>query len=305
MADPTWILGLAGVAAFAVMLLLLGFRQMRTSALANLDVEDLVLLRGDERRKAEGVGPLQLLAQKLVPSIRRLLTEKQLVQLQKRIDEAGRPDGLTLNGFLERIAIWCIIISPALVLFALQGDFLMVLLCVTVPMVLPLSWLAGQQRKRRERIDRDLPDFLDVLAVTVTAGVGFRASLRRVADHFPGALGDEITLTLQQIETGASTRQAFTDLRHRSTSESVSQFVSALLQSQELGAPLAEALTQIALDMRRDSAQRQRRKAAQVSPRVSLVTSLVLLPGAMILILVGIYLGSDIDFSQLLGGGDL
>lgn len=292
-------IGAGGLAALAILLFLAGYRQMRTSAMDRLNVDDLVLLKGEERRRAEGEGPLTKLAGSLVPALRRLLTEKQLQSLQRRIDEAGRPDGLTVDGFLRRTATWCIIISPAALLFLAQAEILLVLLCVVVPIILPLSWLAGAQRKRRETIDRDLPDFLDVLAVTVSAGVGFRQSLAQVSERFEGPLSSEVTLTLRQIENGASTRQAFTDLRKRSTSEPVGQFVSALLQSQELGSPLAESLTQIAVDMRRESGQRQRRKAAQVSPRVTLVTSLMLLPGALILILVGLYLGTDVDFGAV------
>lgn len=291
----------ASVSALTVVLFLIGYRQMRTSAMERLEVDDLVLLKGQERRKAEGEGPLSKLAGRFIPTIRKSLSSKQITSLQRRIDEAGRPDGLTVDGFLQRITMWALIISPALLVFLLQGEFLLALLCVVVPVILPLSRLAGAQRRRRESIDKDLPDFLDVLAVTVTAGVGFRASLARVSQRFGGPLSDEVTLTLYQIENGASTRQAFSDLRRRSTSEPIGQFVSALLQSQELGSPLAESLTQIAVDMRRESGQRQRRKAAQVAPRVTLITSLVLLPGALILILVGLYLGTDVDFSAIFG----
>ena len=77
------------------------------------------------------------------------------------------------------------------------------------------------------------------------------------------------------------------------------RFVTAFLQAEELGAPLADTLNQIALDMRRESAQALRRKAAQTAPRVTLVTSLVLVPAALILVVVGLVLGADIDFGGL------
>jgi tight adherence protein C len=76
-------------------------------------------------------------------------------------------------------------------------------------------------------------------------------------------------------------------------------FVSAFLQAEELGAPLADTLNQIALDMRRESAQRIRRQAAQTVPRVTLVTSLVLVPAALILVLVGLVVGLDLNFGDL------
>jgi tight adherence protein C len=84
-------------------------------------------------------------------------------------------------------------------------------------------------------------------------------------------------------------------MRERSTSTMMERFVRAFLQAEELGAPLAETLNQIALDMRRDNAQRLRQKAGQASPRVSLVGSIILVPAALILILLGLVFGLDIS----------
>jgi tight adherence protein C len=296
------IIGLSALGMLAAALFLVGYRQMRSDAMGQLAVEDLELLRGRERRRAEGEGPVQKLARRLVPRIRRLLGQQRIDALRRRIDEAGRPDGLTVEGFLERTAMWVLIVAPLVVVLLLLGSYLAAVLALTVPVLLPLGSLSAAQRKRRERIDRDLPDFLDVLAVTVMAGVNFRAALARVAERIEGPLADEVMLTLSQIANGASVRHAFTDLRRRSSSEPVAQFVSTLLQSQELGAPLAESLNQIAADLRRDSAQRQRQAAAKMAPRVTLVTSMVLVPGALIFVLVGVVLGTGVDFGALLGG---
>ncbi|PZR51859.1 type II secretion protein F [Xylanimonas oleitrophica] len=297
------VLALALLAAGAMVLFLVGYRLARSDALDILEVEDLDLLRGEQRRRAQGEPPLQRLARGRVPGLRRLLGPRILANLQRRIDEAGRPGGLTVDGYLQQCVWWMLLVSPVMLIVLLQRQFLLVLMCVAIPVVLPLSRIEAGQRIRRERVDRDLPDFLDVLAVTVVAGVSFRAALARVAERFDGPLAEEIQLTLHQIANGASVRQAFTDLRRRSSSEPMAKFVSALLQSQELGAPLAESLQQIAEDMRRDSAQRQRQAAAKTAPRVTLVTSLVLLPAALILVIVGLFLGMDVDWGVLLGGG--
>ena len=80
------------------------------------------------------------------------------------------------------------------------------------------------------------------------------------------------------------------------------EFVTAYLQSEELGAPMVQTLNQIAGDMRKASAQRQRRKAARVAPRVTLVNSLVLVPGTLIILLTGLLLGSGVDFGTVFGG---
>ncbi|ADG75453.1 Type II secretion system F domain protein [Cellulomonas flavigena DSM 20109] len=289
------------VAAASVVLFLVGWRAMRADALDGLAVEDLALLRDEQRRRAEGQSPLERLAARQVPWIRRRLGPRRIASIQRRIDEAGRPDGMTVDGLLTRIAWWCLLCLPLILVLLLIGAVPLALLTLVLPVIMPLGRVSGAQRRRRERMDRDLPDFLDVLAVTVMAGVNFRAALARVSQHFEGPLSEEIDLTLHQIANGASVRQAFQDLRRRSASESVGQFVSALLQSQELGAPLAESLQRIAEDMRKASGQRQRQAAAKASPRVTLVTSMVLVPGALVFIFVGMWLGLDVDLGTIFG----
>lgn len=289
----------AAVCLVAVLLFVRGWRLLRSDGMVGLDVGDLVLLRKEQPPTRRG--PLDRLAQQLVPGIRRLIGPSTVRWIQRQVDLAGRPDGATADTVLRRFAAWAIVVSPAMLLFLLQGQLLAMLLCVAVVLVMPAARLARTRRIRQERLDRDLPDFLDILSVTVTAGVGFRQALARVAQRFGGPLADEMTLTLNHIANGASRREAFTALRRRNDSEAISQFVTAFLQSEELGAPLAETLTQIAVDMRRSSAQRLRRRAAQAAPRVTLVTSLVLVPGAIILIAVGMYIGSGISLDFFLG----
>jgi tight adherence protein C len=291
------LVGLLLVVVFAT-----GYRMTKSDATRGLAVEDLVLLRDVQRREARGLSPLERLAGKLVPTLRAVLGARGVASLQRRIDAAGRPDGLTVDVFLRRVGVWLLIFTAPVVIFLVAGRPLFAILGVVAAVFLPLGRLAGAQRVRSEAIDRDLPDFLDVLAVTVTAGVAFRPALARVSERFQGPLADEILLTLGQLGNGASLRAAFNALRERTASEPVSQFVTAFLQSEELGAPLADTLNQIAADMRRDSAQRMRRRAARAAPRVTLVTSMILVPGVLITLLVGFFIGSGIDLGEMFGG---
>jgi tight adherence protein C len=289
-------------AAVAVLMALRGYRLLRADPAEGLALDDLTVLRPEQRRAARGEAPLGRLATALAPRVRRRLPRPVLRWLTSQVELAGRPDGTNVDSLIRSILVWIIIISPAFVIFVAGGNVLGALLCVLAPPILPLSSLAQRRRLRREAIDRDLPDFLDVLAVTVTAGVGFRPALKRVSERFGGPLAEELQLALSQVQHGASVRGAFEHLRDRSDSEALSQFVTAFLQSDELGAPLVDALNQIAIDQRREHAQRMRRQAARVAPRVTLVTTVVLVPGILIVLLVGLILGSGIDFSALFGG---
>jgi tight adherence protein C len=291
------------VAVACVALFALGMRAMRADPVDGLDVGDLLLLRDERRRRAARQGPLDRLAAPLVPGLRRLVGPALEARLARMIELAGRPGGTTVETVLLRMAVWLLIMIPLALLLLVQGMVLGLLLAPVVVVVLPLARIARIRRLRQETIDTDLPDFLDVLAVTVTAGVGFRSALDTVGQRFGGPLGEEVALTLNQIRNGASVREAFVRLRARNDSASLSQFVTAFLQSEELGAPLAQTLNRIAQDMRRDNAQRQRQKAAKVAPRVTLVTSMVLVPGALAILVIGFIVGTDIDFGALLDGG--
>lgn len=289
------------VVAGAMLLAVQGYRLLRADVAEGLNLEELVMLRPAERRLAAGEGPLGRLASTLARRLRRALPPSAVRSLQSQVDLAGRPQGMTVDSLLRSIVLWALILSPAIVLFAFDVNVLGLLLCLVGIPILPMSRLARARRLRRDALDRDLPDFLDILAVTVAAGVAFRPALLRVSSRFEGPIATEFQLVLNQIQNGASVRSAFEQLRGRSDSEALAQFVTAFLQSDELGAPLVDALRQITLDMRRESSQRMRRKAAQIAPRVTLVTSIVLVPGTLILLLVGLLLGSGVDFQQLFG----
>ncbi|MDX6277925.1 MAG: tight adherence protein [Nocardioidaceae bacterium] len=291
--------GLAITGAFGVFVV--GYRMARADTLENWDVADIVLLR-DENRRKNRVGPLDRLAKRLSPQLGVLLGPRILANLRRRIDLAGRPNGMTVDTFLQLIVKYAVALGTAAFALFLLGSYLSALIAILATPILPMSRLAGLQRRRRSTIDDHLPDFLDVLAVTVGAGIAFRSALDRVSARFTGPLRDELSFTLHQLDVGVPRRQAFSNLRDRCDSEAMSSFVSAFLQAEELGAPLGETLSSIARDSRRDASQRARQRASRMVPRVTLLVSTVMVPPSIIMIVVGLYLGSDVDLGSLLSG---
>jgi tight adherence protein C len=222
-------------------------------------------------------------------------------RLKRMIELAGRPEGVSVDTVLQRSAVLLVVGVPVGLYLLVQGQGWGLLAVLAAAGVLPLAGIARSRRLRQQAISDTLPDFLDVLAVTVTAGVGFRSALATVAERFGGPLSEEVMLALNQIRNGSSVREAFHKLRARNDSEALSQFVSAFMQSEDLGAPLAQTLTRISEDTRRASAQAQRQQAARVAPRVTLVTSMVLVPAALALLFTGFVLGSGVDFGAIIG----
>lgn len=291
------------VALLVVGLLFRGYHLMRSDPSHHLLAEDFVLLRAEERKRSEGESAFQRSASWLGSKLRAALPSQAIRWLQREVDTAGRPKGMSVDSILTNAARWIIILIPVVVLAIIQANIVQVLLAVAAVIVLPLARLSGMARKRREQIDRDLPDFLDVLAVTVSAGVGFRSALGTVAQRFEGPIGDEIMTVLHQINNGATVRSAFTSLRKRTSSEAMDEFVTAYLQSEELGAPLVDTLNQIAAEMRKAAAQRMRQMAAKIEPRVTMVVTTVMVPGTIILIVGGMYVAVGAEsLGSVLGG---
>lgn len=233
----------------------------------------------------------------------RSLSPRKLAQIRHRIDAAGHPGGMTVETYAARKAgVSLLAAGVGVLLLLVTGNPLPVLAFAALGWLAVDVRLAHAAKERQKRLDRDLPDFLDVLAVTVGAGLSFRNALRRVADAIGGPLGDEVRTSLRHLGIGASRRAAFEGLRDRNDSDALANFATALLQAEELGAPLGPTLRSIAADMRKSSHQRARRDAAKAAPRVSLIVTTVVVPGAIILIVAALFTSTGGLGSELLGG---
>lgn len=221
--------------------------------------------------------------------------------IRKRIDAAGRPGGLTVEGYARRTAGYVVLFGGLGLLLVITGRPLFGFLCFLGSFQCELS-LYAKRKSRQDDIERTMPDFLDVLAVTVSAGLSFRLALARVAESMPGALGEEFVVALRQMELGTPRREAFEDLRDRNKSEAVNQFVTALLQAEELGAPLSTALADISNDLRRNSAQWAKRKAQRATPKITGITMGFTLPAQILIVITAMFYGSGVNFGGVLGG---
>lgn len=263
------------------------------------------LTEAEQRRRESLLARVRAtLGRRFGRNVLQLMSQKRLAVIRHRIDAAGRPGGMTIETYGARKAATALLYGAlGVVLTLLTGQVLL------IPALLVLGWvqvdfaLGAQARRRQSQIERDLPDFLDVLVVTVQAGLGFRDALGRVADALGGPMGQECRIALQQMGYGAARRTAFEGIRERSDSESLSQFMTALLQAEELGAPLGDALSAIADDMRKAFGQRARREAAKAVPRISAIVVVIIMPAVLILLLAAFFLGSGADYTQLFSGG--
>jgi len=287
---------LGGMAAFFVALGLVAVPMLRDRG----PVERLgasIGAREVTQRRSLIAQLVERLAARLGPRLAAGLRTGRRAALEKRLDYAGRPGGLTVQRFIGLKASLAILAGPGLagVLVLLGASPVFIVLFALMGYFGPDVWLSRAGRLRQEAIERMLPDFLDILAVSVRAGLGYRYALRRVAEAIPGPASEEMLTVLRQIELGQDRREAFLGLRERNRSESLKSFVAAQLQAEELGVPLAEALNDIAADMRRLAYQNARRQAQRAGPRVSLLVTTLIVPGSMILMLLSVYFGTGAE----------
>ncbi|AIS00267.1 DUF5936 domain-containing protein [Streptomyces glaucescens] len=241
------------------------------------------------------------LGMRYAPAVLRLMGPRQVARYRRKIDLAGNPGGLTIDRYAARRAVYGALGGAGALVFLLQGNLLMTLLLLAFGAFWTEVGIWSAIRVRKDVIERTLPDFLDVLAVVVSAGLGFRQALDRVASRYEGPWADELRITLRQMDLGMSRRQAFAELRRRNDSEQVAMFVTALQQGEELGAPIVDTLVALAKDMRRTDAQNARRKAARAVPKATMMITTFMVPATMLLLGAGLLLGSGTDFGTITG----
>jgi tight adherence protein C len=290
---------LALLMALGVWGVLTGVRMYRADARLPADLA-VALEVGATRTGAVG-SVIDRMGMRYAPAVLRLMGPRLVAKYRRRIDLAGNPGGLTIDRYAARRAVYGALGGVGFLVFLLRGQWFVALLLLLFGALWTEVGIWSAIRVRRDVIERTLPDFLDVLAVVVSAGLGFRQALDRVATRYEGPWADELRITLRQMDLGMSRRQAFAELRRRNDSEQVAMFVTALQQGEELGAPIVDTLVSLAKDMRRTDAQNARRKAARAVPKATLMITTFMVPATMLLLGAGLLLGSGVDFGSLTG----
>lgn len=167
-------------------------------------------------------------------------------------------------------------------LLAVTGAFLGLLIGWTAPM----SIVRRRTRARVETIDYELPNLIDLLVVTVEAGLGFTGSLQLAAERFTGPLGEELRLTLQEQNMGLSTNEALRNLLDRCDTPLMRSFVRSVLQGETLGVSIGQIMRDLAVDMRKRRRQAAEERA-QKAPIKLLFPLVFLIFPAMFVVLLG------------------
>ncbi len=203
---------------------------------------------------------------------RRLFPTDYVARTRKKHMSAGRFDPAAVDRFLA-FRILCLLLIPlALFLFPILNvfnlSFKMNMLCfillVVTAIMLPEARLNSAVQDRQREIQRSLPDILDLLVISVEAGLGFEQALDRTVASVPGALSLEFARMLGETRAGASRSDAMRALEERVDVPEVRSFVLAVLQADTFGVSIGRVLRAQAEEMRikrRQLAQERAQKA--------------------------------------------
>lgn len=149
----------------------------------------------------------------------------------------------------------------------------------------PELWLGRKAEARASAIRRALPDFLDLLAISVEAGAGLDSAMARAAGEVGGPLGDEFHRLLHALGLGSSRREAFIALKERAQVRELSSFILALLQAEALGISLAGVLRTQATEMRAVRRRLAREQAARAPVKILFPLVFGIFPALMLIVL--------------------
>jgi len=221
----------------------------------------------------------------------RLTPRNYLDATHKKILLAGLTSKMRAEEFVvAQVASTGILTLGALgwIVLAKPSFRMMLLAIIFLPLVGalgPAAWLTRKVNERKLAIRKDLPDTLDLLAISVEAGMGFEGAIDIVCKHFDSPLAEEFARTLREMELGLPRKDAFQNLKRRTEVPELSNFVLAILQADALGIPIGRVLKTQATEMRARRRQWAREKAAKLPVKILFPLIGFIFPAIMVVIL--------------------
>jgi tight adherence protein C len=162
-----------------------------------------------------------------------------------------------------------------------------------------MTIVKSRARRRFTEVDYDLPELIDLLVVTVEAGLGFNGSMQVASERLVGPLGDELRLTLQEQKMGLSTNEALRNMLERCETPFMRSFVRSIVQGEALGVSIGDIMRNLATEMRKRRRQAAEERA-QKAPIKLLFPLIFLIFPAMFIVLLG---PAIFAFMDAFGGG--
>ena len=217
---------------------------------------------------------------------RRLSPAGVAEKLQNKLDVAGNPAGWTVERALS-FKGFGLVLGAAFGLLVGSGllGVLLTLGAAAAGFYLADILVYNMATKRQLELSRGLPDSMDLLTISVEAGLGFDAALSQVARNTDGPLAGEFFRVLQEMQIGKSRADAFRSLSERTTVSELRAFVSSLVQADQFGIPVANVLREQSKELRVKRRQVAEEKAQKVPVKIMVPLVLFIFPVIFIIII--------------------
>jgi tight adherence protein C len=215
---------------------------------------------------------------------RRLSGADSAERVRRKLDLAGNPRDWSVDRVISAKVIGAValaIAGPA-VAVVLGASISLCVVALLAGLVLgffiPDLYLYQQTYERSERLQRELADAIDLMTISVEAGLGFDAAVQQVARNTEGPLSEEFARVLREMQLGKGRSEAMRALAERTTVEDLKSFVSAMVQADSFGIPIAQVLRIQSSEMRVKRRQRAETKAQQVPVKITVPLIFFILP---------------------------
>jgi tight adherence protein C len=264
----------AAVAAVSVLLIAVGVAgsrqedplKARLNQLGQMTAKDLQELELQQPFFDRTIKPL---AGRLSGAVARITSSSFSERTEKRLAMAGNPGDMKVADWLGIKAIATAVVAGAMFLIfgILGGDLVMgtllALVGAGIGYIGPEFWLGRRVRARQKGILLQIPDALDLLTISVRAGLGFDAALGKVVEKLKGPLVDEFRRALAEVRVGKARREALRDIVPRTEVQPLTNFISAIIQAEQLGVSISKVLQVQSEQLRIERRQRAEEQAAQ------------------------------------------
>jgi tight adherence protein C len=233
------------------------------------------------------------LAPRLAAIHRKLWRRDTDDDLEMELARAGASRRFTAELFMAlRVALTIAGLLFGFVIAHGVGRLLLGLTFAAAGILLPGFFLSKAAARRAEKIDMELPHFVDQLALIIEAGMGFDAAVTYLAEVSEGPLGEEMRRVLTELRVGESRRSAIRNFAVRVGTDDTMTFANAVLASDQLGSPLGGILRAQATDLRHRRQIKAEERAQKAPVKMLLPMAIFILPVMFVIILGPAFLGS-------------
>lgn len=265
---------LAMVAGAAIFLLIVGSLRVNTADPLHARLSQVGSVQGQTLEQLELQKPffdrtIRPLAGRVAGLGQRISSRKTLVRADERLTRAGNPGDMRAVDFLGLKVLTTVLFGAlAFMLVGVAGRNVVLGVVLTaafgaIGYIGPEFWLSRRIKSRQAKIIRALPDTIDLLTISVRAGLGFDGALAKVVEKTEGPLADEFRRALNEIRVGKARRDALRDIVTRTEVPPLSAFIGAIVQAEQLGVSIAKVLQVQSEQMRIERRQRAEELAAK------------------------------------------